>query len=89
MFVDGQFVRTCFKGECKMMTVGTAKGLDYEAIQSVSSVKSDEQMTKALAPSLETMSASLKGLDAQKAVSIRAHTYQFKYIYTIGCILWL
>lgn len=62
-------IRTCYNGACEVMRAGAAKGLDMGSILSVSALKGDEQLTKALTPSLESTLASMKGVDAQKAVS--------------------
>lgn len=50
------------------MPAGEAKGMAKDSILSVSTLKGNEEMTKALSPSMDTLMASMKGLDAQKAV---------------------
>jgi len=54
------------------MTVGDAKGMDVMSFQSVEEVKGDASLTKALTPSLTTMSESLQNLNAQKQVCFLA-----------------
>lgn len=62
-------IRTCVNYECKVMSAGDAKALNAESIQAVFAMKGDAELTKALSPSVDTLSESMKGLDAQKAVS--------------------
>lgn len=52
------------------MSAGNAKALSPDSIQAVFRMKGDAELTKALTPTVDTLSASMKGLDAQKAVSV-------------------
>lgn len=71
-------MKTCASGVCQFMTVGDAKALEYDAINSVSAVKSEQSpLAKALAPTQITMSESLRSLAAQKLVSIDKRKYQY------------
>lgn len=68
-FPSDRAVRICTNGACSWSTAGAAKGMDAASIEAVFAQKGDDQMTKALTPTVETLGESMKGLDAQKAVS--------------------
>lgn len=63
-------IRTCVSGlSCEFRTVGNAKALAPESIISIEDVKAETDVTKALSPTLMTMSESIRSLQAQKAVN--------------------
>lgn len=65
-------IKLCVEGsDCSFATVGEAKALDYSSIASLSAVKAEPSpLSKALTPSMATMSESIRSLQAQKLVSM-------------------
>lgn len=65
-------VTACIKGlNCAFMTVGQAKGLSYDSIASVNAIKEQNEVSKALSPTLVTMAESLRSLQEQNDVSFK------------------
>lgn len=86
-----QMIRTCSGSECTVMSAGAAKAMDQSLIRSVFPLKGDAELQRALAPSVSTVMASMKGLEAQQSVSGVAESttvflFDFHHASAIGVI---